>query len=86
VAGREVTVDTPFGQRRYDVALRIRQTGSVHGIEVKSSDAAFDRFDGPARQQFAADRWLNRQAGVNAIGKHEGIQIQSATKLLWKLE
>ena len=65
--------------------LRNRQTGSVHGFEIKSSRAAFDRFDDLARQQFAADRWLNGQGGVNAIGKHEGMQIQDATKLLWEL-
>jgi hypothetical protein len=85
VIGREITVDTPFGARRYDVVLRNRQTLEVTGIEVKSSEAAFSRFDAPARQQFAADRWLNMQGGLEAVGEHQGLMIDSALKIHWKV-
>jgi hypothetical protein len=84
VVGREVTVDTPFGQRRYDLALRNQQTGAVTGVEIKSSEAAFTRFDAPARQQFAADRWLNARGGAEAVGKLKGTQIDDAIKILWE--
>jgi hypothetical protein len=85
VVGREITVNTPFGARRYDVVLRNRQTLEVTGIEIKGSEAAFSRFDAPARQQFAADRWLNMQGGLEAVGGHQGLMIDNALKILWNV-
>lgn len=54
------------------------------GVEIKSSGSAFGRFDAAARQQFAADRWLNSQGGSQAIGKQQGLVIDSAIKVLWE--
>ena len=85
MVGREISVNTPFGRRRYDVALRDPETRQVHGFEIKSSRAAFDRFDQAARQQFAADRWLNQAGGAQALGKYKDREIHRATKLLWEL-
>ncbi|HUP23003.1 MAG TPA: RHS repeat-associated core domain-containing protein [Thermoanaerobaculia bacterium] len=83
VVGREVTVHTPFGNRRYDVVLRDPQTRLAHAVEIKSTDLAFARFDGPARKQFAADRWVN-QHGATGVGTHEGLAIRSVLKVLWE--
>jgi hypothetical protein len=83
VVGREVVVNTPFGQRRYDVVLRDRMTGAVHGVEVKSTQSAFEKFDEAARQQFAADRWVNRW-GAEAVGRFKGLRIEGSSKLLWE--
>ncbi len=85
VLGREITVNTPFGQRRYDIVVRDRATGAVTGIEIKSSRGAFHRFDGPARQQFAADRWLREQGGLHAVGGAKGLFIDDAVKILWEV-
>lgn len=82
VVGREVTFDTPFGARRIDVILRNLETGQVGGVEVKSSLGAFNRFDAAARQQFAADRWIN-QFGAEAVGQNAGLRIDNTIKLLW---
>jgi hypothetical protein len=86
VVGREVPVNTPFGRRRYDVVLRDPETGRAHGIETKSSWSAFDRFDQPARQQSAADQWLNQVGGANAVGRYEDLYIDSVVKVLWELK
>jgi hypothetical protein len=83
VAGREVSVQTPFGLRRYDVVLRDPATGALQGVEVKSSVGAFNRFDAAARQQFAADRWVN-QYGADAVGQNASLgRIQGSSKILW---
>ena len=82
---KEVSVVTPFGQRKYDVAIRSLESGDVYGIEIKSSESAFNRFDQPARQQFAADRWVN-QHGAEAVGKVKGTEIDSAVKILWEVK
>jgi len=44
-----------------------------------------DRFDAPARQQFAADRWININGGATSVGGvgKSGIDIQSTYKLQW---
>jgi RHS repeat-associated protein len=84
VVGREVAVNTPFGQRRYDVVLRDRTTGAIHGVEVKSSQNAFEKFDEAARQQFAADRWVNRW-GADAVGQYKGVRIEGSSKILWDM-
>jgi hypothetical protein len=81
--GREVPVPTPFGLRYIDVVLRNPRTQAVGGIELKSSLSAFKRFDGPARQQFAGDWWINRFGG-EAIGRFEGLQIDYTIKILWE--
>lgn len=86
VLGREVSVNTPFGQRKYDLVVRNRVTGAVTGVEVKSSQKAFERFDEPARQQFAADRWLNREGGLEAVGKNKGMFIDNSIKSLWEIK
>jgi hypothetical protein len=85
VVGREVSVKTPFGQRRYDIVLRNRETGAVHAVEVKSTLNAFEKFDDEARQQFAADRWVNRW-GADALGQYEGVRIEGSSKVLWELK
>lgn len=85
VVGKEISVKTPFGQRRYDVVLRNRQTGTATGVEIKSSRAAFNRFDEAARQQFAADRWLTNEGGLEAIGKAKGVFIEDVVKTLWEV-
>lgn len=83
VAGREVSVQTPFGLRRYDVVLRSPATGELQGVEIKSSMGAFNRFDAAARQQFAADRWVNRY-GADIVGQNASLgRIQGASKILW---
>lgn len=84
IVGREVSVRTPFGGRRYDVVLRNLQTGEIGGVEIKSSQAAFDRFDAAARQQSAADRFVSRNGAV-ATGRFEGVEIDSAIKILWEI-
>ncbi len=85
VVGREISVRTPFGQRRYDVVLRDRTTEAVTAVEIKSSRSAFERFDAPARQQFAADRWLMNEGGLHAIGKADGTFIDDVIKILWEV-
>jgi hypothetical protein len=84
VIGREVSVDTPFGRRRYDLVIRDRATGAITGVEIKSSQSAFKRFDEAARQQFAADRWLRTQGGLDATGNNKGLFIEDAIKILWE--
>ncbi len=86
IVGREISVNTPFGLRRYDVVLKDPETKLIHGIEIKSSQAAFDKFDRAARQQFAADRWLNSRKGAEAVGEGAGLWIENATKVLWELK
>lgn len=86
VAGREVVVHTPFGDRRYDVLLRSQVTGKYTAVEVKSSWNAFTRFDREARQQFAADRWLNRRGGANATGRFKRYHISGAGRIMWLLD
>jgi len=84
VLGREIEFVTPFGRRRYDVVLRNRSTGVASGVEIKSSAGAFNRFDKAARQQFAADRWINMQGGAEAVGRFKGLEIESTIKMLWQ--
>jgi len=86
VVGRNVTVNTPYGQRIYDLALRNRQTRVVTGVEIKSSKAAMARFDKAARQQFAADRWLNTRGGATAVGKLKDTKINDTIKILWEIK
>ena len=83
VVGREVTVGTPFGQRRYDLVLRDPATRQTHAVEIKSSQRAFERFDAASRRQFAADRWVVQQGAVG-VGAHRGLEIQSVVKVLWE--
>jgi len=64
VLGREVSVMTPFGRRKYDLVIQDRTTGAVTGVEIKSSLSSFKRFDEPARHQFAADRYLRTSGGL----------------------
>jgi len=85
VMGREVSVNTPYGQRRYDLVIRNRQTRAITGVEIKSSQAAMARFDAGARQQLAADRWLNTRGGADAIGKLKGTRIEDTIKILWEV-
>ena len=80
--GRRVTVRTPFGRRVIDTVLR-DENGVNYGVEVKSSVGAFTRNDAPARQQFAADRWIN-QNGAVGIGKDKDIVISGTSKILWR--
>jgi pantothenate kinase type III len=82
--GREVSVNTPFGRRVYDVVLQ-NEAGVITGVEIKSSAAAFARFDAAARQQFAADRWVNLY-GASTIGKNSWMGvIDNTIKLLWEV-
>lgn len=83
VVGRETTFRTPFGARRIDVILLNPETGSIGGIEIKSSLGAFNRFDAAARQQFSADRWINT-FGATSVGEQSGITINSTIKILWQ--
>jgi len=82
VVGRETTFNTPFGARRMDVILLNPQTGSIGGVEVKSSLGAFKCFDADARQQFSADRWINT-FGATSVGEQSGITINNTLKILW---
>jgi RHS repeat-associated protein len=86
VVGRNISVNTPFGRRTYDAVIRNPQTGMVSGVEIKSSRSAFERFDPPARQQFAGDRWLRNEGGLDATGKAEGLFIDDAVKILWEVQ
>jgi hypothetical protein len=52
VVGTELTVRTPFGDRRIDVV--IEKGGKLYGIEVKSGGATRDV------PQFTKDAWTNR--------------------------
>ncbi len=85
---RNVTFKTPFGNRRFEVVLRDPKTGKASGVEVKSSEGAMNRNDVGSRQQFAADRYINRQAisgkRVVAIGQHTGTEIESTYKIRWQ--
>lgn len=83
VMGREVTFKTLFGPRRYDVILRDPVTGRFSGIEIKSSEAAMNRGDAAARQQFAADRWINLNGGATSVGGKGGIIIESTYTIQW---
>lgn len=85
VVGRQISVNTPFGRRVYDLVIRNRATGAVTGVEIKSSQSSFRRFDKHARQQFAADRWLRSQGGLDAVGKAKGLFIPNAIKILWEI-
>jgi hypothetical protein len=79
----EVSVRTPFGLRKYDTALRSQSTGGVSGIEIKSTPGAMSRWDAAARQQSAADRWVNLY-GSQVIGVNEGIgTISSTCRVFW---
>ncbi len=85
---REVTYRTPFGNRRYDAVLRDPKTGEASGVEIKSSESAMNRETGSdARQQFAADRWINmkgQSGGVSSVGSKGGIRIKSTYKVQWR--
>jgi filamentous hemagglutinin len=85
VVGRRVTVRGPFGEREIDVVVR-DASGRLHGIEIKSSESAFTRFDEAVRQQLANDRWIN-QYGADVVGPwrtERGLdRIDSSTKILW---
>lgn len=82
--GTEVSVTTPFGTRKFDVVLRNVTTKEVTAVEIKSSMAAFNRWDAAARQQFAADRYV-KQFSAEAIGKGKRIGvIQDIIKVVWK--
>ena len=70
-------------ERRYDLILRNRTTGATSGTEIKSSANAMNRFDAPARQQFAADRWINTNGGATSVGSKGGITIDSTYKIQW---
>jgi hypothetical protein len=83
VVEREVSFNTPFGQRRYDAVLRDPVTGRTSGIEIKSSAGAMNRGDAAARQQFAADRWINESGGATSVGGKGGITIESTYKIQW---
>jgi len=80
VAGTEVYIQTPFSAagRRVDVLLRNPLTNDLQAIEIKSSLAAFNRFDAAARQQFAADRWINQYGAQSVLG-----WVESSMKILW---
>lgn len=84
VVGREISFKTPFETRRVDVVLRNRATGQVGGFEIKSSRAEFNK---RKKEQFAADRFINRQ-GATAVGKNAeraGVErIDSVMKILWE--
>jgi RHS repeat-associated protein len=86
VVGREVTFRTPFGLRRADVLVRNTETGKIHGVEVKSTDAEFDKLN---PQQAAADKWINAQ-GARATGqkaKDLGItRIEGMVKIRWEVK
>ena len=84
VVRREATVRTPYGNRRYDLVIEDR-LGRFTGVEIKSSRAAFSRFDKAARQQFAADRWLNTEGGLQAVGKNKDLFIDNTIKILWEI-
>ncbi len=83
VAGTNVAVRTPFGMRYHDVVLRHRRTQALTAVEIKSSRSAFRRFDAPARQQFAADRWVNKY-GEWGLGDHAKLFIKNVIKILWE--
>src|SRR5260370_15290617 len=83
VVGRRVAVNTPFGMRFIDGVLEDPNTGLNYGVEIKSSVGAFNRNDAAARQQFAADRWIN-QYGAVGIGQHHGLKIAGTAKILWR--
>jgi hypothetical protein len=74
-----ITVRTPFGPRRYDAVFRDPATGTLHGVEIKSSPGAFRRFD---RLQYNADRWVNEH-GAEIIGANAG-RIETAIKIQWQ--
>ena len=85
VVSREVSFNTPFGQRKYDLVLRNPATGATSGVEIKSSAGAMNRWDADARQQFAADSWINMNGGATSVGGagKGGIEIQSTYKIQW---
>jgi RHS repeat-associated protein len=87
VAGTGVYVETPFGNRIIDVVIRDPETGLYYGVEIKSTQGAFDRFDAAARQQFAGDRWIN-QWGGQVFGQWAGRipRIEGTCKILWNLK
>jgi hypothetical protein len=65
--------------------VRNQATGAVTGVEIKASRSALDRFDAAARQQFAADRWLRQNGGLDAVGKGNGFFIEDCIKILWEV-
>jgi len=84
ILGRDVSVRTPFGNRKYDVVIQDKVTRAKSAVELKSTPGAMTRWDAPARHQFAADRWVN-EYGADAIGKNKSIGlIEDTIKLLWK--
>jgi hypothetical protein len=85
IAGKgEVSVQTPFGLRKYDLALRDPGTNELWGVEIKSSEGAFNRFDRAARQQFAADRWVT-EFGADVVGQNADLgRIRGSYKILWE--
>ena len=65
--------------------MRDAVTRQLHGVEIKSSEGAFTRFDEAARQQFAGDRWINEN-GADVVGywKEQGLdRVESSSKILW---
>ena len=89
IAGRKVSIDTPFGRRVIDVVLRDPKNPTLnYGVEVKSSVGAFNRNDAAARHQFAADRYIN-QYGAEVVGewRKQGLtHIAGTSKILWRPE
>jgi RHS repeat-associated protein len=62
VIEKEITVNTPMRQRRYDLVIR-RKDGTYHGVEVKSGGASRDA------GQLSKDRYVN-QYGAEAVGEN----------------
>lgn len=82
--GTEVSVRTPFGLRRYDVV--IEKVGLFHGIELKATRGAMNRWSWEARQQSAGDRWMNGRGGAETVGvwrERNLLRVDTATKIQW---
>lgn len=79
----EITVETPFVNRRPDVVLRNPQTGRVGGVEIKSTPREFAKRNA---SQAAADRWINT-FGARAVGRNAenaGVkQLDYMMKIQW---
>jgi hypothetical protein len=75
----EITVNTPFGQRRYDIVIRTPQ-GRYHAVEVKKGGAARNR------HQRYSDDYVNRY-GATVVGRKaqrlriKGVEIESVTSI-----
>ncbi len=87
VLGRDVTVRTSLGDRHVDVVLRNPVTGKVGGVEIKSSENAFDKLDDLAHRQAAKDLWINEFGGeVIGVNAPLGLRTLNFTmKILWKI-